>query len=279
MFGANDGKLYVLSSTGSLVTAITLSGNLGAPAFGNNNIVVGSSTGQIWSIADPAWTTNWTANAGSPINVPVAYDPPQGLVVAGTADGRVIAYSSSTGAVKWTATTGGAINGLSIVNLQVFAGSADGHVYAYDLRSGTVNWTITGDGSAVTSLDVNGAGPAFGTANGNMYEASKTGNIYYHRGYTASPVIGLGGAGTDEFGAYANGDLGMLRAADGSWFYQSGAKYASAPVILDGMLLQGAQNGNLVTFVPENYQVPPQSIVRVGTAVVTIDGTGCTTSP
>ncbi len=280
IFGANDGKLYVLNSSGSPVTTIALSGNLGAPAYGNGNVVIGSSTGQIWSIADPKWTTNWTANAGSPINVPVVYDPPQGLVFVGTSNGKVLAYSSSTGALKWTATTGGAINGLSAVNLEVFAGSADGNVYAYNLRTGAVNFKVpSGDGSAVTSLDANGGGPAWGTANGGLFEASSKGNVYYNRNYVTSPVIGIAGAGTDEFGAYADGDIGMLRAADGSWFYQSGAKYGVAPVIMDGMILQGVQNGSLVTFIPTNYQVPPQASVRLGSALVVVDGTGCTTAP
>ncbi|HLI97405.1 MAG TPA: PQQ-binding-like beta-propeller repeat protein [Candidatus Baltobacteraceae bacterium] len=279
IFGANDGKLYVLNSSGSPVTSIALSGDLGAPAYGNNNIVIGSSTGQLWSIADPSWKTNWTANAGSPINVPVVYDPPQGLVFVGTSSGKVIAYSSSTGAVKWTATTGGAINGLSAINLLVYAGSADGKAYALNLRTGAVEWSLSGDGSAVTSVDANGGGLAFGTANGGLYDVSSKGNIYYNRNYVTSPVIGFGGAGTDEFGAYANGDLGMLRAADGQWFYQSGAKYTVGPVVMDGMLLQGAQNGNLVTFIPTNYQVPPQASVRLGSALVVVDGTGCTTAP
>lgn len=279
VFGANDGTLYIVSSGGTLVHTVALAGTLQSPAYDNGNIFITNAAGQVWSIADPAWTTNWTTNAGSQITTPIAVDSLQGLAFIGTASGQVIAVGSASGVTKWSATTGGQINGLAIVGGQIFAGSADGHVYMYNERTGAVNYTLSGDGSAVTSLDANGGGPAWGTAKGGLYEATSKGNVYYNRSYATSPVIGIAGAGTDEFGAYAIGNLGMLRAADGSWFWQSGAKYTVGPVVLDGVLFQGAQNGNFVSFVPTNYQIPPQASVRAGSALITVDGTGCSSAP
>lgn len=276
IFGGNDGNLYVLSSSGQPVKTISLTGTLDAPAYANGNIVIGSSTGQIYSISDPAWTTNWSVNAGSAPSVAPAYDGQDGVVIVGTSNGSVIGYSSATGAVLWTATTGGVINGIAIANKQVFAGSGDGYVYAFDERAGTLKWKITGDGSAVTALDANGGGPAFGTTKGNMYEANASGSIYYSKEYTANPIVGLGGAGTDEFGSNTIGDLELLRSADGGWLYTSGSKYSVGPVLLDGVLFQGTLGGNFVAFTTTGYTISPQASIRVGGAVVNIDGsTNC----
>jgi outer membrane protein assembly factor BamB len=277
IFGANDGNLYIVNSSGKLVTTVALGGTLDAPAYANGNIVIGSSTGSIYSIADPAWTTNWSVSAGSAPSVPPAYDGPNGLVIVGTSNGSVIGYSSSTGSVKWTATTGGAISGLSIAGSQVFVGSADGNVYAFNERTGAQNFKIpSGDNSAVTALDANGGGPAWGTADGDMYEANAKGSVYYTKQYATTPVIGMAGAGTDEFGAYAAGDLGLLRSADGGFFYSSGSTYSVAPVVLDGILFQGDENGDMVAFTTQGYTVSPQASVRVGSVNVDIDGsTNC----
>jgi outer membrane protein assembly factor BamB len=276
IFGANDGKLYLLNSNGQLVASTTLGGNLGAPASAAGSIVIASSTGMVYSLSDPALTQNWSANAGAAVSAPPVYDGQAGLVLVGNGNGLITAYSASTGAIKWTATATQAVTALAVGGKQLFAASADGYVYAFDAGSGALNWKITGDGSSVTALDVNGGGPAFATAKGNMYDVRATGKIYYSRFYTASPIMGLAGAGTDEFGATQGGDLEMLRTNDGGWHWQSGAQFGVGPVILDGMLFAGSQDGTLYAFTPEGYTPPPQASIQVGTALVTVDGTGCT---
>jgi hypothetical protein len=42
------------------------------------------------------------------------------------------------------------------------------------------------------------------------------------------------------------------------------------------MLFAGSQDGTLYAFTPEGYTPPPQASIQVGTALVTVDGTGCT---
>jgi eukaryotic-like serine/threonine-protein kinase len=278
VFGSNDGNLNVISLTGTAVKTISLGGQLDNVAYSNGNIVVGSSTGEIYSIADPAWTTNWSVNVGAAPVVAPAVDGSQGLVFVALPNGNVEALSSSTGASKWTASPGGTLSGIAATGTELFVGSSNG-VFAYNERTGAQLWTDpSGDGSAVTTIDANGGGPSWGTADGNLYDANSTGNVYYFRRktYVDAPVIGIAGAGTDEFGAYGIGDLGMLRANDGGWFYQSGSTYSTGPVILNGVIFQGDQNGNFTAFAPLNYVVAPQVRVRVGAAVIAIDGTGQT---
>ncbi|HLI97407.1 MAG TPA: PQQ-binding-like beta-propeller repeat protein, partial [Candidatus Baltobacteraceae bacterium] len=258
------------------VATKSLGGDLGAPAYAADTIVIASSTGMVYSLSDPALTQNWSANAGASVTAAPVYDGQSGLVFVGNGNGLITAYDASSGAIKWTASATKAIAGLAVGGKQVFAGSSDGYVYAFDTATGALNWKITGDGSAVTALDVNGGGPAFGTANGNMYDVKSSGKIYYTRFYTASPIMGLAGAGTDEFGATQGGELEMMRTNDGGWTWQSGAQFGIGPVILDAMLFAGSQDGTLYAFTPQGYTPPPQASVQLGAATVFVDGTGCT---
>ncbi len=275
IFGANDGSVYVLNSSGQLVTSKSLGGNLGAPAYAAGTVVIASSTGMVYALSDPALTQNWSANAGAAVTAAPVYDGQYGLVLAGNSNGLITAYDATTGAIKWTASATQAIASLAVGGKQVFAGCADGYVYAFDVTTGALNWKITGDGSPVTALDMNGGGPAFGTADGNMYDVKSNGKIYYTRFYAASPIRGLAGAGTDEFGSTQGGALEMMRTNDGGWTWQSGAQFGIGPVILDGMLFAGSQDGTLYAFTPQGYTPPPQATVQAGAALIVVDGTGC----
>ncbi|MGH7660512.1 MAG: PQQ-binding-like beta-propeller repeat protein, partial [Vulcanimicrobiaceae bacterium] len=276
IFGANDGNLYVLNSSGQAATTVALGGSLGAPAYANGTIVVASNSGAVYSLSDPGWTTNWSANAGSAVTSAAAYDAKAGVVIVGTSNGNVIAYNSGTGAVRWTAATGGTINGLAIsaAASHVYVGSSDGYVYAYTENTGSLLWKLAGDGHPVTAVDTNGNGPAFGTAGGTLYDVTASGSVYFQRSYGPGSIAGLAGAGTDEFGSVTNGNLELLRTNDGGWHFATGSTFGPgvSPVILDAMIYAGLQNGDFYAFTPLGYTPPPQTTVQLGSVVVRVNG-------
>jgi outer membrane protein assembly factor BamB len=272
LFGANDGNFYALNANGSLAGSVSLGGNLGAPAYANGKIVVASTSGNVYSLNDPNLTTNWSVNAGSPIAAAPAFDGNAGLVIVGTTGGTTIAYNSSTGNVAWTGSTGGSISSVAIANHTVFAASADGNVYAFAEGTGAFKFKVPGDGTAVTALAVNGNGPTFGTSGGTMLDSNANGHVYYERSYGNIPIAGLAVAGTDAFGSTTKGNLELLRSSDGGWHFSTNSTFGASPVILDGMLFAGADDGNLYAFVPEGYTPAPQASVRLGSAIVTING-------
>jgi len=267
IFGANDGNVYVLNSSGQQVTSFSLGGNLGSPAYDNNAVVIASSSGEVYSLADPGFATRWSANAGAPVTTPPVFDSTAGFVIVGTSSGGVFAYGSLTGTPKWSNTTGGAISAIAVAAHQVYVGSADGYVYAYDETSGALRWKVSGDGTAVNALDVNGKGPAFGTAGGNLYDVTDKGQIYYTpmKPYANGPVAGVAGAGTDEFFTTTHGNLELLRVFDGSWQFGTGSTFGPGvdPVVVDGMLFAGANNGNFYAFTPQGYYPPPQDNLHI----------------
>ncbi|MDP9024887.1 MAG: PQQ-binding-like beta-propeller repeat protein [Candidatus Eremiobacteraeota bacterium] len=275
IFGANDGNLYVLNSAGTPVTTVALGGALGSPAYANGNIIIASAGGNVYSLADPGFTTNWTAGAGGAITVSPVYDASAGVVVVGTATGNVTAYDATTGAVKWTQNAGGAVGGLAMANNAVYAGSADGSLYAYATVSGAFKWKAAGDGTAVTAVAVHNGAPTTGTAGGTLFDFNVAGTQVRHRKYGTEAIVGLGGAAQDVFGTTDHGNIGLLRDGDGGFYYSTGSTFGAAPVVLDGMLFAGASDGNLYALTPQGYNPPPQVVVRVGSVVVTVNGS-CT---
>jgi outer membrane protein assembly factor BamB len=280
IFGANDGNVYILNSSGASVATKGLGGNLGAPAYDNGNIFIASSTGMVYMLTNVTLATNWSANAGAPVTAAPAYDGGKGLAFAANSNGLLTAYSSATGAVKWTASATMGINAIAVAGGNVYAGSNDGYVYAFNESTGALAWKLYIDGSAITALDANGSGPAIGTAKGYLADINANGKIYFGRNYpkTTSPIEGLAGAGTDEFATNQAGQLELLRVSDGGFQWDSGAHFSAPPVVLDGVLFAGSQDSTLYALAPQGYNPPPQSSVRVGAATITIDGTGCTTA-
>lgn len=285
IFGANDGNLYVLNSSGASTKTISLGGDLGPPAYANGNVVIASTTGEIYSLADPAWTTNWEANAGANVIAPPAYDAKAGLVVVGTASGSVIAYSATTGVVRWTEATGGAINDIAINNGSVYAGSSDHNLYAYQETTGSLEFKFAADGGVV-SVDIGGGGNiAFGTTAGTVYQTRPGGAKLFaqvgHYGNTS--VVGLSSADANAFGTTVGGLIGVTREvgteALNPWTYQTKGPLGAAPTVLNGTLYVGAGDGNLYAFSP-NGATPTDASMRSGGAIVTVNGVwNCTALP
>src|SRR5579875_228466 len=283
IFGATDGNLYVVSSTGSLVKSISLGGNLTPPAVNDGTIVVASDSGAVYSIADGTWTTNWSVNAGAAVHSPPSFDPQNALVIFGTSGGAVVAVNSDTGARVWTAATGGAITGApAIFNGAVYVGSADAHVYAYNETTGTSQWTFTADapiqGGVAVGVYRGQTTVEFGTNSGSLYQLSSTGAQQLHEAgtYGKSAVVGFAAAEDSSFGTLTNGTIGMVRLSGGRWSFRTGGSLTAPPAILNGPVYLGAGNGNLHAFSPN--AATPMSVMQNGGAIVTVtSGWTCTT--
>jgi eukaryotic-like serine/threonine-protein kinase len=284
IFGANDGNLYVLNSSGASVSTIALGGDLGPPAYANGNIVIASSGGEVYSIADPAWTMNWSANANGSITAAPAYDAQGGAVVVGTTSGSIIAYAAGTGSVRWTATAGGAINSIAINGGNVYVGSADGNLYALTEKSGSLEFKFAAD-SSVNAVDVGGAGNiAFGTAKGTVYQTKPGGTKLFaqvgHYGNTS--IVGLSSADANAFGTSSGGLVGVTREvgteALNPWTYQTNGSLSAPPAVINGTVYVGAGDGNLYAFTPNG--ATPLSTVRAGAAIITVNGAStCASQP
>ncbi len=215
IFGANDGNLYVLNSSGGLVTTLNLGGNIGSPAYDNGNLVVASDSGNVYSYADKTWTKNWNATTGAAVHSTPAYDAPSGTVVVGNDSGVVTAFASGTGAVRWTATTGGPItNAPAINNGSVYVGSGDGVLYAYKEATGGLEWSYKADSAIQGAIDVGGGGNInFGTASGQLYSIKPGGTAQFVKKalYGNSAVSGMSGVTKTMFVTNATGTVGAMR--------------------------------------------------------------------
>jgi outer membrane protein assembly factor BamB len=284
IFGANDGNLYILNSSGALQKTISIGGDLGPPAYANDNIVIASSNGAVYSIADPAWTTNWSVNAGAAITAAPAYDAHDGTVAVGTTSGSVVAYLSGTGSERWSATTGGAITSVAIYRGSVYVGSADGNLYAFQENTGTLEFKFAAD-SGVDSVDIGGGGNiAFGTAKGTVYQTKPGGTKLFEQvgHYGDTPIVGLSSADANAFGASQGGIIGVTREvgteALNPWSYQTKGSLGAPPAVLNGTVYVGAGDGNLYAFTPNG--ATPQATVRAGSAIITVNGAwACTLVP
>jgi outer membrane protein assembly factor BamB len=277
IFGANDGNLYILSSSGALVKTIALGGDLGPPALDGGSIIVASSNGNIYSIADFSWTTTWTENTGAAVNAPVASDSANGVVIVANSAGAVTAYNFTTGATVWTANAGGAVAGApAIYNGKVYVGSADSSLYAYNETTGALQWSYATDGPITSGATLAGWAAsssisfiAVGSSTGSVYQLSFAGALMSRQTAKAA-VVGLSAVARTLFAATNAGILDSIRVAWSPWNYHSAGSLSVAPAILNGTVYLGAGDGNLYAFSPNG--ATPMDAVRAGGAMITVNG-------
>lgn len=272
IFGANDGNLYVLSSAGAALKTLGLGGNIGPPAYADDAIVVASSSGTVYSIADPAWTTNWSANLGASIQMAPVLDTKAGLVIVGNSSGTVTALSASSGTSTWTATTGGAITGAIVEDGDVYVASADGNLYELKEATGKSVARFKGDGpvSAVSIGTSNNI--AFGTSTGAVF-VTRSGGAKRVGSFGSSAITGLSSVPENVLASNQGGSLGLWRTSGASWEHQTGSSLSVPPAIINGTVYLGAADGNLYAFSP--YGATPLSSVHVGPLTVTITSGTC----
>ena len=282
LFGAADGNLYSLTPAGALGWSLALGGNLTAPSVGNGQIFIGSDTGNLYDVADPAGTITWTATMAGAVHSPPAYDP-AGTVVVGDDSGAVTALNAATGAQLWQVTTGGAVTAAPMIyNGTVYVGSADANLYAINESTGAVSWKYQLDGpvTAGTAVFVPSS-IAVGTTKGTLYRLSPTGSLMYSlpNKLGKTSIVGVAGVKADIFVETAAGTVAMIRINNGKpfvgWAYQTASTLATSPVIVDGTVYVGANDGGLYTFTPQGAN--PMNRSRQPSITITdANGWACT---
>lgn len=281
IFGANDGNLYFLDSSGALKQTIPLGGSLGAPAVTGNKVIIASANGSLFSIANPAGTKQWTATLSGTTQSAPAYDAVGGVIIIGDNSGAVTAFNSGTGVQRWKYKTGGAVTAApSISNKNVYIGSADGYLYAFREATGALEFKFKADSAIVGNAAVGGSADiTFGTQMGTIYQVSPTGAQKFmqagHYGNTA--ISGVSAVDANAMGETIGGLIGLTREAGTSalnpWSYQTAAGASTEPAILNGTAYMGAQDGNLYAFSPNG--ATPQSIMRGAVTVTVTNGWSC----
>lgn len=154
--GTDDGHVYVISSSGIIVSPLTKT--LGYPVYAvgsgdistrtRNDYVVGSSNGTVYAFMDTG-ALIWNYSTGNyPVYAVAVGNVTGGAhddVVLGTWNRRVIALNSS-GEQVWNYTVGSEIHDIAIGDVtanegnEVVVGSYDGFVYVLD-KTGSLVWS------------------------------------------------------------------------------------------------------------------------------------------
>lgn len=214
-----------------------------APALASGRIIVGSDDGTVYDILQGSGAVAWTATLGGAVTASPSVDPATGLVIVGDASGAVTALSSATGAVVWRHSTGGPVTAAaSVYSGKVYVGSADGSVYALSETTGAPIW-VTPTGAAVTTTGAiysAGAGPnvyTAGSADGTLrlFDLS-SGQVLMVTALSSAPV-GLATSAGWMVVTTANGQVwGLKRHAEPIWTTPTGPTYATAPIVVDGVV-------------------------------------------
>jgi outer membrane protein assembly factor BamB len=274
VFGANDGNLYVLNKSGLPVDVVSLGGNLGSPAVANDQIVIGSSSGKLYDVAEASDTVTWTAQLAGAA-APPSYDPAADIVVAGDAGGNVTAFNAATGAQLWQVTTGGPITGsAAIAKGTVYVGSGDSNLYSLNETTGAVNFKFAADSPILGGPTVFNLGQiSFGSQKGTLYQLASNGTLIYAQVdtfFAGSAILSTAAVPNNVVTETLAGQLGITRnnPPELPWKYQTGASLATSPAINDGAVYVGAADGGLYAFTPQGH-APAPSVVPATTVTVT----------
>jgi outer membrane protein assembly factor BamB len=263
-FGTAGGSVVALStSNGSQVWATpTSSGVESAPALAGTSLVVGSDDGTVYDLDQTTGHVLWhTQLAGSVTGSP-AIDLGAGIVAVGDSSGAITALSATTGATLWQVTTGGPVTATPTIHKGVvYVGSGDGKAYALSETSGASVWT-TDTGGAITAggvLFVRNKTPedyVVGSANGAIsYLKLANGSPKVER--VAGAVVGLASA-TGWVSATTNAGQvwGFKRFGDPVWEATSDEPFATAPVVLNGVVYTTDTDGNVDAYTVPGVPIP-----------------------
>ncbi|MDQ2865999.1 MAG: PQQ-binding-like beta-propeller repeat protein [Candidatus Eremiobacteraeota bacterium] len=281
--GSDDGNLYQLGASGTLIRSIALGGRVGSPANAGGEIVVASDNGNIYDIADSTGAIVWMATISAPVTAPVSYDAGENTVIAGDQSGAITALDATTGARLWKVKTTAAITASAAIdNGTVIVGSQDGYLYALDEKTGAQKWQFKADSPIIAGAGVFIDGEvSVGDKNGTLYLLTAGGKVIYVQAasiHQNSPIVGLATVEGNVLAESANGLIVVTRQSGGAantpWTYRTKAGLASTPAIIDGAVYVAAADGGLYAFTPEGRDPVP---ARKGPVITITDAWTCTT--
>lgn len=264
---ANDGFVYALSaSTGTLVWKVSIGGALTAPVYSGGELYIASVNGTVGAFAETNGSAAWTVSLSGPVRAPPTLDSARDRLFVGETNGDLVALNSTTGAPNWTYVAGGGIfASVTVYGSRVYFGSTDGNITCVLESTGGKVWAyqtggpVTGAGALShlgtigwTSLEL-----LVGSGDGYVYAINASGGSLNYKLKVGSAVVGIAAAeGVVAFEA-ASGLVGGARTYTNLtvWDYYTAAGLGGAPVILDGTIFVGAEDGYLYAFTA--YGQPP----------------------
>lgn len=195
----------------------------GSTSVDHQNVYIGSTDGNLYSLSQNDGALNWKFEAGGKIfSHPLVHE---GFIYILSDDGSLNKLDSSNGSLIWTFDTGGhewtrklpidenpgwdtSVSGVTISGNIVYTGSADGHLFAIDANSGTEKWRFKTDGPIHSIPIVADEMIIFGS--------------YDHHVYALNA---------------ANGEL--------NWKFNTGQMIVSSPVYENGLVIIGSRSADL----------------------------------
>lgn len=196
----------------------------GSAAADHDNVFIGSTDGNIYSLSQYDGSMNWKFETdGEIFSHPLVHE---GSVYILSDGGSLYKLDSSTGNPVWTFDTGGhgwtrklpiddddpgwdtAISGATVDGNSIYVGSNDGNLFAIDAINGTEKWRYKTDGP-IHSIPI--------VAEGKILFGS-----YDHHVYAL------------------NADTGDL-----SWKFNTGQMIVSSPVYINGVVIIGSRSSDL----------------------------------
>lgn len=249
-FGASDGNLYALSSTGAKRWQFAADGAVtSSPALGAGDTVYFGSTDRRLYAVSPAGVALWTFGTGGEIRCSPAIGV-DGTVYVGSLDGTLYAIGPG-GLERWKFATRGQVFASPAIGSDgtIYAASRDGRLYALT-PAGDAKWVFAANGQieASPAIGLNGA-VIFGSLEKRIYALSPGGTKLWEvatdSGFYSSPAVGLDG--TVYVAAYS-GTVYALK-SDGTLFWKTTLParvgYSSIALAADGTTYVGAQDGSL----------------------------------
>jgi outer membrane protein assembly factor BamB len=178
-----DGDVFCLDVTsGEDIWSYPMKAKIvSTPQVQGNLVVVGTMEGRLTALDLRSGTKIWSQKLGSGIWANVSIG--KAYIIAATTDGSLVKLKHD-GSIEWRINTGAGILSSPLCmddeNLVIF-GTKDQYIYAYSLSDGDLMWRVaTGDeanGSPVTD----GSSIYIGSADGNLYALSKSGQLKWKR--------------------------------------------------------------------------------------------------
>ena len=245
ILGGRDGKLLAFEpKTGTLLWEVPLDGDMRAPPFGAEGLlVVSTSTNKVVAVEPETGAFLWSRGRPAPTGLTVmgharatVYN---GIVYAAFSDGYAEAYVLEDGRGMWSrplSLRGGDFVDSDadpvIADGRLFVASYSDGIYALDPRDGTTLWTR--NAQSVTSLGVHGKTVIAGSADGWVWGLEPTaGELQYRLKLPVGSVSRMVVAGDAAMMTAGDGMFLVLDARNGKPMQATalGGTVASEPVL------------------------------------------------
>jgi outer membrane protein assembly factor BamB len=256
--GANDGTLTAVSTyTHKKVWQDQVGGDVTAPVFGGGVVYVGSSTGTVEAVKETTGKEMWSTTLANPVTTSPALDTTAKLVIVGDSSGTLTALSTA-GASEWTYSSGTSaiVTPPAISAGSVYFGAGDS-VYAVSEASGAAQWSYSTGGAiaatlAVTNTSEQGRLVTTGSADGWVYSVNAATGALKWKEHIAEPITGVASSYATYIVGTSNGFLagGRITSGERLWLrtMPTGVAATTSPVIVDGTVYAGGQDGNLYAY-------------------------------